>query len=156
MKHLCTCESPNLALGDDRIPYCFTCDREIRKRSETTIVNAIRDAATLGVVLSPESVEAVAQRVTGFEEHQAREVWESAEDFARWLGRTPEWVRGHGSELGGVKDGEGTRGRWRFLRSRYLATLPDPQPQQQPSPQPLTRKRQRPRADLLPVRSEAR
>lgn len=46
---------------------------------------------------------------------QDERVFLSANEAARRLGVSPDWLRQHGARFGGIRVGDGPRPRWRFL-----------------------------------------
>lgn len=107
--------------------------------------------------LTDADVEAIAHRLADLEREPDR--WMDVRAVAAWLNVSPDWVRDHAGELGGVRIG-GKRGPLRFDRHLVRAALAD-----RTVPVEPVRKGRRPGrrqgarsegVDLLPLPSGAR
>ncbi len=116
------------------------------------------------LVLAPESVEAVAQRVAELlrEDKPAATALVDASAVAEALGVSRDTVYARASELGARRIGDGPRARLRFdlEQARAAWTSCEPSERSQPAASPAAKRDRRPRrrrtagtgVDLLPVR----
>jgi hypothetical protein len=94
-------------------------------------------------------VEAVALRVVALlaDEHAAPPTARlvDAAELADLLGVARSWVYDNAERIGGVRLGDGPRGRLRFDVERALTAWRDREPEPQPEPQPRAPRRRAPR-----------